>query len=120
MTTTFNTIVANDLEEIQMNAGDKQEFSYTVYDSSGSLLDIDLATCSVSIFKYGDPENLLLSLPGSVSGSSNLGVFTAVFPSGSSLSLSGVYQQQPKVIDYTGGIHTPSRGKIIIFPSPTS
>jgi hypothetical protein len=120
MTTTFSTILANDLDEIQMNAGDEQEFSYTVYDSSGSLLDIGLATCSVSIFKYGDPENLLLSLPGSVSGSAMPGIFTAAFPSGSSINLSGVYQQQPKVVDYLGGIHTPSRGKIIIFPSPTS
>jgi len=115
----FNVVVANDLEEIQMIAGDDKTYTYNVYDDSGSLLDLNAATCSVSIFRYGDPTNLLLSLTGVISASP-LGQFTAEFPSSSSINLSGVYQQQPKIIDYLGRTHIPSQGKIIIFPSPSS
>jgi hypothetical protein len=117
----FTTVVANDLEEIQMIAGDEKILTYTVYDSeTGTAVDITGATCSVSIFRYGDPAILLLSLPGVVTGSDVPGEFKAEFPSSSSISLSGVYQQQPKIVDYLNKTHIPSQGKIVIFPTPSS
>ena len=112
--TTFASVVANDLEEVHMIAGDYKTFIYTVYDESGSLLDLSSATCSVAIFKYGDAENIFYTLPGSVIG---MGKFSVTFTSACSINLSGVYQQQPKIVDYLGNLHIPSQGKLVIFPS---
>jgi len=122
MTTTnyFGNIIANDLTEIKMYAGDQQSMTYTIYNSSGGLYDLNSATCTVRVFKLGDPTNLTLTLTGAVSGSPSLGQFTTTFPSASSVDLSGVYLQQPVVVDSEGNTHIPSQGKIIIFPSPTS
>jgi len=119
-TNSFGNIIANDLEEIQMIAGDEQTLVYTIYNNEGGLVDLTSATCSVSIFKYGDPANLLLSLPGVITPLPTIGEFTAEFPSASSVGLSGVYQHQPKIIDYLGSRHIPSQGKIVIFPSTES
>ena len=119
-TNSFGNICANELEEIQMIAGDEQELVYTMYDVNDGLLELSAATCTVLIFKYGDPTNLLFELDGTVTGSSATGEFTASFPSSSSIDLSGVYQQQAKIVDYLGKTHIPMQGKIIIFPSPGS
>ena len=112
--TTFASVVANDLDEVHMIAGDYKTFRYVIYDENDVLVDLSSATCSVAIFKYGDPTNVFCVLPGTVIG---VGIFTATFTSALSVGLSGVYQQQPKIVDYLGNTHIPSQGKIVIFPS---
>lgn len=102
-----------------MNAGDEQTWTYNVYDSASSLVDLNAATCEVKIFPYGDTGYTTVTLPGTVTGSP-LGQFTANFTSACSIDLSGVYQQKVFITDYTGDIHVPSQGKIYIFPSPNN
>lgn len=114
--TSFTTIRSNTLDEIQMISGDEQLLTYNVYNQLGAPLSLDGSTCNVLIFKYGDPDYLVANLSGSVVISGSVvNQFTAVF-SGSGLS--GVYQQQVKILDAHGSTHIPSQGKIIIFPSP--
>ena len=118
MTSTLTTsISSNTLEEFQMIAGDEQEFTYNVYDSEDEEVNLNGATCSVVIFRYGDPGTVLVTLEGAITSLPTINQFTCVFSSSSSIDLSGVYQQQVKIIDYLGVLHVPSQGKIIIFPS---
>lgn len=114
----FNYLNANNLEDIQMYAGDDTNLTYYVYNSASELLDLGSATCGVNIFRYGDPTEVALELVGTVSASPLIGEFTANIPSASSITMSGVYTQQPTVIDYTGEKHIPGQGRIFVFPSP--
>jgi hypothetical protein len=117
MTSSFNIINANDLPDMQMIAGDEQDFTYNVYTSASTLIDLNGATVTVNIFRYGDPSYAVVVLTGNITGSP-LGEFTATLTSGCSISMSGVYTQQPVVLDYLGKKHIPSQGKIIVLPSP--
>jgi hypothetical protein len=110
----FTTIYSNNLDQVTMIAGDEQLFHYSIYNSDGAPISVTGAFCTVFIFKYGDPETVVAELSGSIIGGNQ---FSVTF-SGSGLS--GVYQQQVKITDSHGGIHVPSQGKIIIFPSPTT
>lgn len=115
--TVFDTIVSNNLEEVRMIANSEQTFYYHVYNHENSPINLTNAIIEVLIFKYGDPEYLHDTLSGSIVGSNpDMNEFYVNF-SGSGLS--GVYQQQVRVIDIHGHIHIPSQGKIIIFPSPS-
>lgn len=113
--TSFTNIVSNTLEEVRMIAGDEQTFVYNVYNEEWDQLSLLYSTCSVLIFKYGNPNYLFAELSGSVviSGSVN-NQFSVTF-SGSGLS--GIYQQQVKIVDSRGTTHIPAQGKIVIFPS---
>lgn len=114
--TNFTTIQSNNLEEVHMIAGAEQKFYYNVFNLDGTPIDLEHATCSVLIFKYGDPSYIHETLSGSVIGTNPDGNEFSVVFSGSSLS--GVYQQQVKIVDAHGHVHIPSQGKIVIFPSP--
>ncbi len=121
-TSSFSCINANDLPEVQMNAGDEQDWIYNVYDSvlsGSSLVDLNGATFNLKLFRYGDYTTTILTLPGVISGSP-LGTATVNFPSASSINLAGVYQQKPVVVDCQGKTHMPSQGKVVIFGSPQS
>lgn len=117
--TSFTTIVSNDLEEVHMIAGDDKTFVYTVRDENNILVDLTGATCQVLIFTYGDPDNLIGTLSGTVTSASEaVGEFSARLTSACSIALSGMYQQQIKIEDVGGTTHIPSQGKIVIFPTP--
>lgn len=117
MTSSFSCITANTLPEIQMIAGDEQDFTGNVYDSASALVDLNAATTSIQLFPYGDPTYNVFTLPGTISGSP-LGEFVATFTSACSINLSGTYIYMPVVIDYLGKVHKPAQGKLVIFPSP--
>jgi hypothetical protein len=111
----FTTLVANTLEEVRMIAGDEQTFVYNIYGDGWNPISLENATCSVVIFKYGDPSYIFANLSGSITLSGSVtNQFTATF-SGSGLS--GLYQQQVRIVDGHGGVHIPCQGKIVIFPS---
>jgi hypothetical protein len=113
---TFGTIVSNNLEEVRMISGAEQTFYYYVFNRDGTPIDLENAICEVLIFKYGDPSYIHETLSGSIVGSNLDGNEFCVIFSGPTLS--GVYQQQVKIIDVHGHVHIPSQGKIVIFPSP--
>ena len=114
----FTTIVSNNLEEVHMISGDETVLTYYVYNHQGRPLDLSACLTNVYIFKYGDPSYIIADIPGSlVTSGSVKNCFTATF-SGSGLS--GVYQQQVRIVDFSDRVHVPSQGKIIIFPSSAS
>jgi hypothetical protein len=114
----FTTVYSNNLEQVQMIAGDTQTFVYNVYNTDGTSLSLTSACCTLFVFKYGDPTTVIAQISGSIVTSGSVdNQFSATF-SGSALS--GVYQQQIKIIDAHGNTHIPAQGKIIIFPSPAS
>jgi hypothetical protein len=113
----FDRIYSNNLQQVQMIAGDEQLFVYNVYDRYGNPLNLDNTSCSVVIFKYGDPSYIVAGLSGSlVRSGSSLNQFSVTF-SGSALSNGGVYQQQVVIVDRFGVPHVPSQGRIVVFPS---
>ena len=117
-----NSIVAFNLPEVQMHAGDHQSWAYQLYDSSSSasaLLDLNASTASVKLFRYGDTSTTIVELPG-VIDNSQLGTIVVDFPGASSINLSGTYIQQPTIIDYQGKKHIPAQGKVVVFGSPYS
>jgi|WetSurSiteA1Bulk_404760.scaffolds.fasta_scaffold00605_10 hypothetical protein len=116
MTESFTTIVSNTLEEVHMIAGAEQTFYYSVFNQDGTPIDLENAVYEVLIFKYGDPSYIFETLSGSPIASNPDGNEFCVIFSGSGLS--GVYQQQVKIIDIHGHVHIPSQGKIVVFPSP--
>jgi len=114
----FDTLIANNLQEIHMIGGDEQTFVYSTWDQYGNPLDLTYALCRVVIFKYGYTDYVVATLTGaSISGSYNNQFY--VNWSGSNLP-AGVYQQQVKILDHHGRFHVPAQGKIIVFPSPTT
>jgi len=116
-TDSFSTIVSNTLEEVHTIAGSENTFYYYVYNLDGTPIDLSNATCDVLIFKYGDTSYVQQTISGSlIGGNPDLNEFSVAF-SGSSLS--GVYQQQVRIIDAHGHVHIPSQGKIVVFPSPS-
>jgi len=116
--TSFNTVVSNELEEVHMIAGDEKRFYYTIYDEYGRLVNLTGDTCTVFIFPYGDVSTIVATLSGSVSPAPTTGEFYVDFPSASSSPLSGIYQQQIKIVDIGSNVHRPAQGKIVIFPTP--
>lgn len=119
MASSFDTICSNTLEEIEMIAGDYQEFVYNVYTGDGSEVNLLDTILTVFIFRYGDPSSVILEIGGEYSGSP-IYQFKAIIPSASSIDLSGVYQQQPRIEFPSGKIYSPAQGKIVVFPSPSS
>jgi len=114
--TEFTTIVSNNLEEVYMISGAEQTFYYYVFNRDETPINLTNAVLNVNIFKYGDPNYIHEILTGRMVGTNpDLNEFYVTF-SGSGLS--GVYQQQVKIIDIHGHVHIPSQGKIVIFPSP--
>jgi hypothetical protein len=117
MGNSYDTLCSNNLEEIEMIAGDYQQLVYNVYTSGSAEVDLLDTTLTVYIFRYGDPSNVIIELEGQYSGSP-INQFTVEIPSSSSITLSGVYQHQPRIEFDTGEIYNPGQGKIIIYPSP--
>jgi hypothetical protein len=115
----YTTTYSNTLDEVEMLAGDYQEFVYNVYTSGSAEVDLVDADLYVFIFSYGDPSSVIIQLEGQYTGSP-INQFTAVLPSSSTIDLSGVYQQQPRIVFSSGETYNPGQGKITIFPSPSA
>lgn len=116
----FKTISANDLETVEMIAGDSRTFKYEVYNAEDVSVDLINSEISLIIFNYGDPAHITLELNGTLSGSTT-NLFSVKISGSSTQSMEGIYQQQVKIIDELGQVHIPSQGKIVIFPTvPTS
>jgi hypothetical protein len=115
----FSTIVANNLPDITMIAGDEQTMQYYVWDNYGNSFNLQNCLTTITIFKYGDTTQVAAELSGSwVRSGSSYNLFQVKF-SGSGL-YSGIYQQQVKILDAHGGWHVPAQGRVIIFPSPAT
>lgn len=108
-------LYVNGLEEMHVIAGDESEVVYTICDQDGTLVDLSLWDCTVSIFEYGRPDNLLFSLPTKVYEYPYYGTFSITLPTGFSNFSTGTYLQQIVLTDNKGKTHIPSQGKIIVY-----
>jgi hypothetical protein len=113
MTNNFSSLVVNDLDSVQFIGGDTQTFYFDVYDSAGSPVDLSATTCSVVISPYGQNNYAILTISGSVSGSST-NRFEIAISSSSTQTLIGKYTMQPVIIDSNGNEYRPSQGIVLI------
>lgn len=111
----FDVITAENLSEFSFIAGDKQIISYYVYDSASSVVDLTGSTVYWTLSRYGDLSTPLLVKSGTIPGSP-INLFTIVLTEADTLSLDGVFIQQPTIIDTSGSAYHPAQGKITIWP----
>ncbi|GEM_PF-3540666 len=111
--TSFSTIVSNNLEEVRFIAGTTVELNFYLYKSEGSELTT-YTSCSLIIFRYGEPkgEDIITLAPSATNGN----MVRFIIPSELTKNKSGVYQQQILVRDAANVLYIPAQGKIIMFP----
>lgn len=114
--TDYTTVVSNTLQEVHMISGDYQTFIYEINNEDGTPIDLQAGVCRVEIFRYGDPSYIFETLYGTIL--ENGGYYNQFTTNFSGSGVSGVFQQQLKIVDSHGRLHIPAQGKIIIFPSP--
>jgi hypothetical protein len=116
MANVFSCIDINNLEEIAMIGGDQQTIIVQVLDeTTGSPVDLSSATTSIVFSTYGQPDSVVLTKSGSVSGSYN-NYFTSTLLLNDTKYLSGMYTYQPVVVDHTGQEFRTGQGLIMIAP----
>ena len=112
---TFSCITINDLEQIQFIAGTEYLLTFSVYDASGSPVNLSTATTSWVMSPYGESV-AALTKSGSVSGSVANNFMVTLY-AGDTSGSSGVFIHQPVIVDFGGGEFRPSQGKILITPA---
>ena len=60
MTATFQCITVNDLSEFAFVAGTEQQLIFSVYDTTGSPIDLSTATLQWTMSPYGQPNTSVL------------------------------------------------------------
>ena len=105
-----------ELEPVSFIAGDYQEFQYRVSDSETGLgvslkstRELKLALCP-----YGDNENPVLVLDGELLDN-DASSFLVKLKSSDTENLSGLYLQQPIIIDNDGQVFRPGQGTVNIY-----
>ena len=85
------------LEQIQMIGGNTQYLDYSVYDPSGSAVDLNGATCEIKLRRYGSfGSDAFLTKTGTITGTNT---FQVILSTADTLSLYGKFTQQVIVTD---------------------
>lgn len=106
----------NNLTEVFYIAGQDEVFYFNVLDSNGAVQDITGATCSWKLYPIGQTGNssaCVLTLSGVITDAAG-GIWKVTIPGSSTLGLYGVYQQVPRISDFTGTKFYPSMGIVNI------
>jgi len=120
MSSPFDIIQANNINEISFIAGDKQVLNFDIYDSASAAVNITSASAQWTLSRFGDPSVANLVKSGTISGSPT-NRFTVTLTYNDTYNLSGIFIQQPILTDILGDIYHPGQGKVTIFPFvPTS
>lgn len=104
--------IINTLDEMQFIEGTVQDITFTVYDETGTPLDLETSTCAWNMSRYGYPDVVELSKSGIVTG---VNTFVINILSGDTNGLSGKFIHQP-VITNGSSIYIPAQGVITITP----
>jgi hypothetical protein len=115
MATTYVSSI-NNLEEVTFIGGNEFIFSFGVYDSNGSPIDLSATTPSWAMSYLGQQDSPVLVKAGVLSGSSP-NEFSVTISGIDTIELSGVFIQQPIILDFDGGTYRPAQGRIIIIPA---
>ena len=106
-----------ELEPVSFIAGDYQEFQYDITDTTtGKDVDLDADTVEVkmALYPYGDNETPVFVVNGEKTGHSS---FVVKLKSEYTANLnSGLYVQQPIIIDSDGDVFRPCQGTVNIYP----
>lgn len=108
-----------ELPPVSFIAGDYQEFEYNVTDAiTGAPVDLSgITSAQVALFRYGDNETPALVVNGSlVTHEETLTSFAVRLNSDDTQALSGLYIQQPIIIDNAGKVFRPGQGTVNIIP----
>jgi hypothetical protein len=107
-------VIANTLDEVSFIAGTNQRIYFTVSDSASAIVDLTASVCYWSMSPAGDLSYTAASAVGHpVSGSPEI-YYVDLVPSDTT-GLSGIFIQQPKIIDFLGNVFIPDQGKIVIW-----
>ena len=107
-------VIANTLETISFIAGTDQRIYFTVSDSASAVVNLTTATCYWSMSPEGDPTYIAASAIGHPISGSPEKYYADLVPSDTT-ELSGIFIQQPKIVDFLGKTFMPDQGKIIIW-----
>ena len=100
------------LPEIQFIGSTTQYLTFSVTNPDGSAVDLNGATCTWKLQRYGEFGDVAVLLKtGNITG---LNSFQVVLSSADTESLYGKFIQQPVVIDSGGKKFIPAMGIIII------
>ena len=103
----------NLLDEFSFVAGTPFTLTYTVYDEDGATpLDLASSTTKLYVSPYGQLNYVAIEVAGVVSVTP--GVFTVTLTTAHTSALSGLFVQQPAVIDFTGEEFRLGQGNFII------
>jgi len=100
------------LETLQFIGGTTQFLTFTVNNLDGTPVDLNGATCSWKLQKYGEfGDNAVLNKEANITG---INTFQIILNTEDTENLYGKFIQQPIVIDSGGKKFVPSQGFIII------
>jgi len=103
----------NALEEITFIGGTEYTIEFIVREESGAYANLSGSTCSWKMCPYGEPDNVILSYNGNITGSYT---FEVTIPSADTLTLSGKFLHQP-IIDDGLAEYRSQQGIINISPA---
>ena len=105
-----------ELEPVAFIAGDYQEFQYNIADlESGAGVSLEACQLKMALYPYGDNENPQLVVDGELLDN-NVSAFKVKLQSDATKDLSGLYVQQPIIIDSDGQVFRPGQGTVNIHP----
>lgn len=105
------------LETLEFIGGTTQFLTFTVNNPDGTPVDLNGATCSWKLQRYGEfGDNAVLTKNANITG---LNTFQIVLNSNDTEDLFGKFVQQPIIIDSGGKKFIPSQGIIVINKSIT-
>ena len=110
-----------ELAPVSFIAGDYQEFEYTIIDiDTGKMVDAETAkSMQLVLYRYGETETPALVIDGKTRPSDLGGagaVFTVSLESSITKDLeSGLYVQQPIIVDQNGREFRPCQGTVNIL-----
>lgn len=100
------------LDDVLFIGGSTKSFFFKVFDNNGLPLDLNGATCTWKLRRYGDfGESALLTKTGIITATNE---FKILLTSDDTINLVGKFVQQPIVIDFSGKKYYPCQGLITI------
>ena len=114
---TFSALDIFNLAEISFIGGEDEELTFNVYTSASVVVDLSGATITWYLARLGESD-ATLTLSGTLSGSPTNQIMVKVADT-DTVSLSGKFVQQLKIVEASGSAIRPSQGLVNISQAIT-
>lgn len=105
------------LEDLTLIGGTDKILTFTVYDETSNLLDLNGGSVTWLLCPYGSFSVNILTIAGVLDPTPPVNSFTVTIPAVDTLTLNGKYIQQVVVTDSNGDTFVPAQGNILIYPA---